>query len=342
MIFRPDLFGTCFSSYPDSLSFNRHQDIQLYTAKNAYTLENGSAVYSIRENINNTLVDVTTVAQENHWELSQGTNSRSNLQWDVWNAVFGAQGINSYPLEPWDKVSGEIYPDAVGYWKTMDLANWIATNWDNELNLGEVLANRIHIYVGSWDNYFLNEGVLEFQKIVDGLGGEGWTNVTVLDKQPHGGNYQRLPTWTYLQLVLDWVNAHAPDGATPLAENVTLSSSRGNLWKDVLDQGGHQAALERQAGPRVEVTDGVVSASVGRWDPGVVLEAQWTMNGAPSGAPFEVAQNATVSYTGAQNVGLQLQVTGMKRGLVNETRSSNTLTKRSCKRHTRLERHIAS
>ena len=61
---------------------------------------------------NGTQVILASVAQENHWELSFGTSSRSFLQWDVWNAVFGVQGYNNYPLEPWDKVTGEIYLDA--------------------------------------------------------------------------------------------------------------------------------------------------------------------------------------------------------------------------------------
>ena len=121
LIFRPDLFGVCFSSYPDSLDFHRHQAIPLYSATNAYTLSSGENITSIREDIDGVLINVTAVYQENQWELAFGTSSRSQLQWDVWNAVFGAQGYNNYPLEPWDKVTGEIYPEAVEYWKTMDL-----------------------------------------------------------------------------------------------------------------------------------------------------------------------------------------------------------------------------
>ncbi len=123
VVFRPDLFGVCFSSYPDSLDFHRHQDIQLYTATNAYQRPNGSAIPSIRDFENGTEVVLATVAQENHWELTFGTSTRSSLQWDVWNAVFGVQGVNGYPLEPWNKVTGEIYPEAVEYWRHMDLAD---------------------------------------------------------------------------------------------------------------------------------------------------------------------------------------------------------------------------
>lgn len=48
LIFRPDVFGACFSSYPDSLDFHSHQDIKLYNATNAYIRADGSKIGSIR------------------------------------------------------------------------------------------------------------------------------------------------------------------------------------------------------------------------------------------------------------------------------------------------------
>ena len=299
LIFRPDLFGVCFSSYPDSLDFHRHQDIPLYTAKNAYVRDDGSDIYSIRENVNGTLTNEITVAQENHWELTYGSNSRSSQQWDIWNAVFGAQGWNNYPLEPWDKVTGEIFPAAVEYWKTMDLANHIVSHWDDDLNLGVVLKNRIYVYVGSWDNYFLNEGVEAFRRTVEGRAGVGWVNVTVLEGEPHGGNYQLRGIWDYLQLVESWVGDHAPDGKTPLSASLTSSTARGNIWQDVISRGGRAAAVARQSDPVVVVNgDGTIVGSVGRWDPGVKLEAMWVVNGKGVGKVFEVEQGQEVVYTG--------------------------------------------
>jgi enterochelin esterase-like enzyme len=324
MIFRPDLFGACFSSYPDSLDFHKHQDIPLYTASNAYTRPDGSKITSIREVVNGTLTDITSVEQENHWELTFGTSSRSALQWDVWNAVFGVQGLNGYPLEPWDKVTGEVYPAAVGYWKTMDLANWIASNWATKLDLGNVLRRRIFIYVGSWDNYFLNEGVMEFQKTVSAKGGPDWANVTILEGEQHGGVYQRREVWDYLELVQSWIKDHAPDGKTPLSAKLTTPSARGNKWADVIAQGGHKAALARQAPPVVRKNG---HATVGRWDPGVKLEAQWVVDRKRSGKPFAVKQGAEVVYKGTRwfkkTCTLQLAVTGRKRGYADETRKSN-------------------
>lgn len=335
VIFRPDLFGACFSSYPDSLDFHSHQAIPLYTNKNAYEFANGTPIPSIREfDDNGTEIILATAAQENHWELTFGSSSRSFLQWDVWNAVFGVQGLNNYPLEPWNKVTGEIYPEAVEYWKHMDLANYIVSNWDNERNLGVALKNRVFIYVGTWDDYFLNLGVEEFQKTVEAVSGPDWVNITILPEKPHGGNYQAREIWDFLELVYDWIQDHSPEGATPLSSTVTTPSSRGNTFAEVLAYGGRQAALARQAPPSITQTSGntggcTFSASVGRWDPGVTLEAAWLLNGKPTSAPFDVAQGATLAYTpdaaAPKRSYLQLAVTGRKSGYLDETRLSDSV-----------------
>ncbi|CAO2655523.1 Nn.00g043260.m01.CDS01 [Neocucurbitaria sp. VM-36] len=328
VIYRPDLFGVCFSSYPDSLDFHRHQDIELYTAENAYIRADGSSVPSIRDFVNSTQVILATVAQENHWELTFGTASRSYNQWDIWNAVFGVQGYNNYPLEPWDKVTGEIYPEAVEYWKPFDLSDYVVSNWNNSLNLGETLAGRIYVYVGTWDDYFLNEGVQEFQKRTDAVGGSGWANITILPEKPHGGNYQARETWDYLELVYSWIQDHGPNGTTPLSSDVTAPKFRGNKWEDVIERGGRAAAVARQAPPSIEAEDHItvgteVQASVGRWDPGVALKAQWVVDGRPVCEHFEVKQCDTVKYKAEKKGKLQLWVTGSKRNYHTETRYSN-------------------
>lgn len=325
VIYRPDLFGACFSSYPDSLDFHRHQDIQLYTSANAYQRADGSSVPSIRTHRNGTEIVLASVAQENHWELTFGTASRSFNQWDIWNAVFGVQGYNNYPLEPWDKVTGEIYAEAVQLWKPFDLSNYVTSNWEAPRNLGAALAGRVYIYVGSWDNYYLNEGVQEFQKRTDALS-PGWANVTILPEKPHGGNYQDRETWNYLEFLDAYIKEHAPGGSSPLASSATASSTRGNDWNEVIKRGGRQAAVARQAPPAMEaksVRKGTeVQASVGRWDPGVTLEVQWAINGKATCKPFTVKQGETVKYRPGKKGSLQLLVTGKKRNYATETRHS--------------------
>ncbi|KAM5343809.1 hypothetical protein ACJ41O_012346 [Fusarium nematophilum] len=337
VVFRPDLFGACFSSYPDSLDFHKHQAIPLYSNKNAYRRPDGSAIGSIRQFQNGQEVVLATVEQENHWELVFGTSSRSSLQWDIWNAVFGVQGLNGYPLEPWDKVTGEIYPGAVEHWKNMDLANYIVSNWNNHRRLGQALRERLFIYVGTWDNYYLNEGVEEFKKRIEAVGGPNWANITILPEKRHGGNYQDREIWNYLELVYDWIQAHAPNGKTPLSGSATASSGRGNNFNEMLSRGGRQAALARQAPPVIKAygkyvkAGSRVEASVGRWDPGVTLEAWWVVNGKPEGKSFKVKQGEVVKRTtkrSSKRISLQLLVVGRKRGYSEEKRYSNKVTVR--------------
>ncbi|KAK7965806.1 uncharacterized protein PG986_000083 [Apiospora aurea] len=359
VIFRPDLFGACFSSYPDSLTFAKHQDISLYGNSNAYrNADDGSRIGSIRafdSPGNDTETILATVEQENHWELVFGTASRSSLQWDAWNAVFGAQGLNGYPLEPWDKVTGEVYPDAVAYWKEMgmDIAEYIAGNWGSSINasstnpsskknLGEALRGRIHVYVGTHDDYYLNEGVAAFAQRVNApqLGGPGWANITMTPGATHGGNYQRREIWNYLEFVADWVRAHGPEGATPLSAEATSSANRGNRFEEIVRIGGRAAALARQADPTVEVVGGGGSAkcggvpkitgTVGRWDPGVKLEAQWVVDGEASGAAFGVKQGDVVRYAAGsaeakRAFGVRLRVKGTQRNYEDETRESDVV-----------------
>ncbi|KAJ4404791.1 hypothetical protein N0V82_010439 [Gnomoniopsis sp. IMI 355080] len=326
VVFRPDLFGACFSSYPDSLDFHRHQDIPLYTNENAYVRDDdGSAIISRRRfDDKGTQVNLATVAQENHWELTFGTNTRSIVgQWDVWDAVFGVQGLNGYPLVPWDKVTGEIYPGAVEYWKKMDLAEHVTSNWDSELNLGEVLKERLYFYVGLQDNYFLNEGVAQFQSRVEAKGGPGWANFTYLAGQGHGGNYNLMDTWEFLDLVETWVQDHAPEGKTPLSPSVTVATARGNKFQDIMAYGGYQAALARQEPP---VLEGTNATTVGRWDPGMALTAQWVVNGNACGDAFVVEQGGWAEFTGDKTGTLEIEVTGRKRDYVDETRKSNAVS----------------
>ncbi|KAF2849507.1 hypothetical protein T440DRAFT_555812 [Plenodomus tracheiphilus IPT5] len=258
--------------------------------------------------------------------LSSHPPAVASNQWDIWNAVFGVQGYNNYPLEPWDKVTGEIYPEAVELWKPYDLSDYIVSNFNNARNLGKNLAGRIYVYVGTWDDYFLNEGVKEFQKRTDAAGGSGWANITILPEKLHGGNYQDREIWDYLEFLSSWIQDHGPSGTSPLSDDATAPSIRGNQWEDVIARGGRKAAIARQAPPSItpsRVKIGMeVTASVGRWDPGVMLKAQWFIDGKPTCDEFVAKQGATLNYIPLRKGRVQLLVTGRKRNYQTETRRS--------------------
>jgi hypothetical protein len=154
-------------------------------------------------------------------------------------------------------------------------------------------------------------------------------NVTILEGKIHGGNYQTREIWNYLEFLEQHFKDYAPGGKTPLSRNLTTSAARGNLWEDVISRAGHQAALDRQAPPALKVAGRTVHASVGRWDPGVALEAQWWVGGECEGKAFAVKQGQQVKYVQKRRGGavrVHLEVTGKKMGYVKETRRSNGVT----------------
>ena len=77
----------------------------------------------------------------------------------------------------------------------------------------------------------------QFQSRVEAKGGSGWANFTYLEGKGHGGIYNLLYVWDYLELLQTWVEDHAPDGKTPLSPLVTTSSARGNKFEDVIAYG---------------------------------------------------------------------------------------------------------
>ena len=97
-------------------------------------------------------------------EAAQEFNSRSGDQFDIWEAVYSPIGPDGYPRRVWDKVSGEIDPVTVAYWReNYDLSYILRRDWKT---LGPKLRGKLRIYVGDMDNYYLNNAVYEVEKFL--------------------------------------------------------------------------------------------------------------------------------------------------------------------------------
>ncbi len=166
-VFYPDMYNGTFAACPDPIDFHAYTVINLYTDKNAYTLE-GAASTVERPAIRNYLGEVfTTQRDSNHMELAQGDHSRSGGQYDIWQAVFSPLGADGYPKPIFDKVTGEIDKSVAAYWRDhYDLTHIIQRDWKT---LGPKLAGKIHIYVGGADTYYLNDAVYYAQDVLEKL-----------------------------------------------------------------------------------------------------------------------------------------------------------------------------
>jgi hypothetical protein len=219
-VFYPDMYNGAFAACPDPIDFRAYTIVNLYQDSNAYVLK-GEASSVERPEFRNYLGEVfATQRDANYMELAQGDHSRSGGQYDIWQAVFGPVGEDGYPKPIFDKVSGDIDKTVAAYWREhFDLSYIIARDW---AALAPKLEGKIHIYVGSGDNYYLTDSVYFAQERLEALQPKYAGTVAYGDRAEHCWNgdpklanaYSRLHyDFQYLPIILERIAATAPAAA---------------------------------------------------------------------------------------------------------------------------------
>jgi hypothetical protein len=171
-IFHPDFFGATWAYCPDPVTFTDVEGINAYKDKNAFWKEfDWYKTPTINSRELNGEVRQTS-QQRNYMELVNGTRGRSGTgQLDIWSAVFGPLGKDGYFEPLFDKKTGVINPEVASYWRDhFDLVEHVKRNWPT---LGPKLVDKLHIYTGDMDTYFLDRAAREL---------EAWMKTT---KNPH-------------------------------------------------------------------------------------------------------------------------------------------------------------
>ncbi len=208
-IFYPDYYGGVFSTCPDGVDFRYHQIVNVYNDDNAYFQDHGWMKVE-RPNQRRPDGNVMSMMKDENWfELVQGDKSRSGGQWDIWEATYGPVGADGYPQRIWDKETGKINKDVAAYWKEhYDLRNILETNWKT---LGPKLANKINVYVGDADSYFLNMGVHMLDEFLRKADNPKWTGETWF--QPMAPHCYSPPRDEILKKMVAQITKYAPAGA---------------------------------------------------------------------------------------------------------------------------------
>ncbi|HWG35892.1 MAG TPA: alpha/beta hydrolase-fold protein [Gemmatimonadaceae bacterium] len=162
----PDFYGGTWALCPDGVDFRYFQIVNIYADTNAYWLNAGSWTRLERPDSRKPDGNITAMMKDENWsELSVGDHARSGGQWDIWQATYGPVGADGYPVPIWDKKTGVIDRRVAEYWKQhYDLRNILQTNWGT---LGPKVANKINVYVGDADTYFLNMGVHKLDEFLE-------------------------------------------------------------------------------------------------------------------------------------------------------------------------------
>jgi hypothetical protein len=154
----PEFYGGVWSLCPDGVDFRYHQIVNVYADTNAYWLNRGSWMRIDRPDNRRPDGNITTMMKDENWyESVVGDHTRGGGQWDIWEATYGPVGADGYPVPIWDKRTGVIDHKVAAYWREhYDLRQMLESNW---ATLGPKVANKINVYVGDADTYFLNMGV---------------------------------------------------------------------------------------------------------------------------------------------------------------------------------------
>ncbi len=208
-VFYPDFYGGVWSLCPDGVDFRYHQIVNVYADTNAYFLNRGWMKIdrpTRRQPDGNILA---TMKDENWYELVSGDHTRGGGQWDIWEATYGPVATDGYPMPIWNKQTGVIDHQVAQYWKEhYDLRYLLESKW---ATLGPKLANKLNIYVGDADSYFLNMGVHLMDDFLKKTTTPKWTGETVFQPMaPHcwgPGMPELMPK------MVKTMEANAPAGA---------------------------------------------------------------------------------------------------------------------------------
>lgn len=211
-VFHPDFFGGAWAYCPDSVTFTDVEGVNFYEDVNAFYKQYG---WRREPTINSRETDGRvrlTSQQRNYFELAQGTKGRSGEQIDIWSAVFGPVGPDGYFAPAFDKKTGVIDRKVAEYWRdNFDLLYYLKRNWPV---VGPKLVDKIRVYTGDVDTYFLDNAVRELEK---------WMKTTI---NPHYEGYflygdGKPHCWSgpatqvqRLREIAEHIMRHKPDGAT--------------------------------------------------------------------------------------------------------------------------------
>ncbi len=208
-VFYPDFYGGTWALCPDAVDFRYHQIVNIYSDSNAYWVDHGWMKVE-RPDVRRPDGNITTMMKDENWyELVVGDSGRSGGQWDIWQATYSPVGAGGYPAPIWNKVTGVIDHQVADYWKQhYDLRNILQTNWST---LGPKVADKINVYVGAMDTYYLNMGVHMLDDFLTTTANPKWTGEIVFQPMaPHCWG-PRMPE--ILQKMEAQLLAHAPAGA---------------------------------------------------------------------------------------------------------------------------------
>lgn len=204
----PDLFGGCWSGFPDPADFRALQLVNIYSDTNAFVNAAGFERPCAREVNGETRFTMRLETQLENVLGLHDSYAYSGGQWGSWNATYSPRAAGRGPALIWDPRTGELNRDVAGAWRKYDLRQHLADRWPD---VGPKLRGKIHVWMGDADTYFLDTAARHLDEFLQAAKPPAEARMEFGPRQPHGWQPRTWPE--LLREMQAAVEANAPRSA---------------------------------------------------------------------------------------------------------------------------------
>ena len=211
-LYHPDFFGGTWTRYPDPISFEHYQLVNIYKDDNAFLEPGHTWLRVLRPMMRTTEGQVEVAASQlSQLEATLGSHGRSGQQLEIWEAAYGPVGEDGYPKPLWDKLTGKIDHRVADYMRDhgYDLTAYLKQNWST---IGPQLVGKIHIDVGDMDNFYLNLAVYDFQHFLKTTHDPHYEGSFEFGRPEKGHGWQSMSQENLIREMAVHITRNAPTG----------------------------------------------------------------------------------------------------------------------------------
>jgi hypothetical protein len=181
----PDFFGGTWPTSPDSVTFKSFTGIDATSGSkdNAYRNADGSLKNLVRMNGKN-------VASMEEFLKQEEVAGPYGGQMASFDWVFSPRGPDGRPMKLFNRMTGEQDPLVQKYWERYDIKLIVERNWPT---LGPKLLGKVHVVVGSMDNFHLEEATGMFCDFLKSKGRED--TCEIVPGRDHMDLYKKYDTY---------------------------------------------------------------------------------------------------------------------------------------------------
>ena len=162
-LYYPDEFNGVFSYSPDAIEFENYQLINIYKDQNAYVNEFGYSRPVMRSTVGEPMLSMKEFIQYENVLGYSDTYLNSGGQFSAHTALYSPKGNNGLPQPLFDPSTGDIDTEVADHWKKYDFKLYAQENWSE---LGPKLENKIYVWMGDMDHFYLNPATRAFADFI--------------------------------------------------------------------------------------------------------------------------------------------------------------------------------